>query len=203
MNNVICSKYGITLRKWNDEDIQGYATLASDEENMKFISSGHARTIDIIKDEVERFRQNQEQKGWARWVVSQGPSAPFMGYAGFEEKQFGINFGMRYLPKYWGTPWTYLAGHTALCWAFDVLGFTSVYTLTNIKHTRAIQMNLKYLNLDRDQCRVVSTPFGDHLKIDYDRDNFFKVRDKNESTAQKLHQYIQKQEARETVHAKS
>lgn len=58
---------------------------------------------------------------------------------------------------------------------FLKLGFDQIYTLTNIKHHRALEMNRAFLHLPEISGTVMETPFGPHLKVDLTRERFMEI----------------------------
>ena len=167
--------YNVYLRTWDQDDIEGYAELLGDPQTMQYISAGTTRNRDTAAAEIARFQQEIAQQGWSRWAVSLGLDSPFIGYAGFAEKEYGINFGNRFLKKYWGSPNPFTAIHLALEHGFLKLGFDQIYTLTNIKHHRALEMNRAFLHLPEISGTVMETPFGPHLKVDLTRERFMEI----------------------------
>jgi RimJ/RimL family protein N-acetyltransferase len=167
--------YNVYLRTWDQDDIEGYAELLGDPQTMQYISAGTTRNRDTAAAEITRFQQEIAQQGWSRWAVSLGLDSPFIGYAGFAEKEYGINFGNRFLKKYWGSPYPFTAIHLALEHGFLQLGFDQIYTLTNIKHHRALEMNRAFLHLPEISGTVMETPFGPHLKVDLTRERFMEI----------------------------
>ncbi len=182
----IIQDYNVTLRMWEPEDVEGYLAMASNQEVMKFISSGESRPREVVEQEIARFRASQEQYGFSRWAATFGDKKQFIGFAGFEKKEHGINFGMRYDEPWWGTPWPFIAGHLALTHAFDVLKLDQVYTLTNIKNVKAINMNMKYLRLEHLTDGVFDSEFGPHQRIIFTNERFQEVREVNEGKIIKL-----------------
>lgn len=182
----IIQDYNVTLRMWEPEDVQGYSEMAANQEVMKFISSGKPRTKDTVEQEIARFRASQEQYGFSRWAAVLGEEQRFIGFAGFEKKEHGINFGMRYDEPWWGTPWPFIAGHLALSHAFDVLKLDQVYTMTNIKNVKAINMNLKYLQLEELTDGIFDSEYGPHQRIIFRQERFQQVRKANEGKIIKL-----------------
>ncbi|NIF24719.1 GNAT family N-acetyltransferase [Candidatus Pantoea multigeneris] len=185
----IISGFNVTLRMWKPEDVAGYMAMAANQEVMKYISNGEARTQDVIEREIERFRASQQMFGFSRWAATNGEEKHFMGFAGFEKKEYGINFGMRYDTQWWGTPFPFISGHLALTHAFDELGLDEVYTLTNVKNAKAINMNMKYLQLKTLKDDVLNTEFGPHQRIIYTKALFESVRESNEAKIEKLLDY--------------
>lgn len=167
--------YNVYLRTWDQDDIEGYAELLGDPQTMQYISAGTPRNRDAAAAEIARFQQEIAKQGWSRWAVSLGLDSPFIGYAGFAEKEYGINFGNRFLKKYWGSPYPFAAIHLALEHGFLQLGFDQIYTLTNIKHHRALEMNRAFLHLPQISGTVLETPFGPHLKVDLTRERFMEI----------------------------
>ena len=167
--------YNVYLRTWDQDDIEGYAELLGDPQTMQYISAGTTRNRDTAAAEIARFQQEIAQQGWSRWAVSLGLDSPFIGYAGFAEKEYGITFGNRFLKKYWGSPYPFTAIHLALEHGFLKLGFDQIYTLTNIKHHRALEMNRAFLHLPEISGTVMETPFGPHLKVDLTRERFMEI----------------------------
>lgn len=196
MRTEIISLHGLTLRTWDAADIQGYASLVSDSETMQFISAGTTRTEQDAAAEVATFQEAHAKQGWSRWAVSLGLGSPFIGYAGFAEKEWGINFGMRFLKPYWGTPYPFTTAHMAVTYAFETLGFEKVYTLTNLKHTAALNMNKKLLNLEVLPDCIIETPFGPHVKIDVTKQKILEVRAKNAARIESLINYFEQKRER-------
>lgn len=175
MQQSVNHLYNVHLRTWDQNDIEGYAELLSDPQTMQYISAGTTRDRTAAAAEIEGFQQEIAQQGWSRWAVSLGLDSPFIGYAGFCEKEYGINFGNRFLKKYWGTPYPFTAIHLALEHGFLRLGFDQIYTLTNVKHQRALEMNRAFLHLPHISGTVIETPFGPHLKVDLTRERFMEI----------------------------
>ncbi|WLI52294.1 hypothetical protein PSH63_05800 [Pseudomonas sp. FP833] len=72
-------------------------------------------------------------------------------------------------------PYPFTAIHLALEHGFLKLGFDQIYTLTNIKHHRALEMNRAFLHLPEISGTVMETPFGPHLKVDLTRERFMEI----------------------------
>ncbi len=146
---------------------------------MRYISSGATRSHTQAHDEIAQFDREQQQQGWSRWAVSLGPNGPFIGYAGFAKKPLGINFGMRFLKDYWGTLSPFTTAQLALTHGFETLGFSHVHTLTNLGHRAALNMNKRFLQLNKLPDTIIETPFGSHLKIDITREYFRSITSHN------------------------
>lgn len=175
MRKSVSHLYNVHIRTWDDSDIDGYSELLGDEQTMKYISAGLTRDRTAAASEIALFQQEIVEQNWSRWAVSLGLNSPFIGYAGFSKKQYGINFGNRFLKNYWGTPYPFTAIHLALEYGFKHLGFDQIYTLTNVEHHRALEMNRAFLHLPQITGTVMETPFGPHLKVDLTRERFMEI----------------------------
>ena len=188
---LITQDYSAQLRTWRKSDIPGYAELAADPQAMKYISNGKVRTYREIETEIDRFQRLQRELGVSRWVVTRSDDNIFLGYSGLEPKELGINFGMRFQRKWWGTPWPLIGAHLALRYAFDDLNLNSVYSLTNVSHVKAIQTTMKYLNIRSLDDDIHQTPHGPHRRIIYTKALFDANREKNEARIERvLHRHL-------------
>lgn len=199
MSHTLSSLYNVHLRTWNEDDIDGYTQLISDPETMQFISSGATRNRSIAATEIENFQKEITAQGWSRWAISLGKDAPFIGYAGFAKKDLGINFGNRFLKRYWGTPYPFTAIHLALDYGFTHFNFKSIYTLTNIKHTRAIEMNRAFLHEPEASGSIIETPYGPHLKIDLSREKYAEIYDLNRAKIDVFSKRMLRQHAHQRI----
>lgn len=167
--------HNVYIRSWDDQDVEGYTELLSDPEAMKFISAGSTRDRAAAINEISTFKKEIAEQNWSRWAVSIGLDGPFIGYAGFSKKEHGINFGNRFLKKYWGTPYPFIAIHLALEYGFLHVGFDRIYTLTNVNHHRALEMNKAFLHMPELTGEVMETAFGPHTKIDLTCERFKEI----------------------------
>ena len=141
---TIFKKYNrLCLRAWKEEDVNPYAELVGDPEVMKYISNGIPRDTETARREIENFSKEILEQGWSRWAVSVGEDGPFIGYAGFSKKPYGTDFGMRFLPQYWGNPHTYIACCLALEYGFEEIRFQEIRTITNKNHQRGLSFMKK------------------------------------------------------------
>lgn len=175
MRRSVSHLYNVHIRSWDDQDIKGYTELLSDPEAMKFISAGTTRDMAAATNEISTFKKEMADQNWSRWAVSIGLEGSFIGYAGFAKKEYGINFGNRFLRKYWGTPYPFIAIHLALEYGFKHLGFEKIYTLTNIQHHRALEMNRAFLHAPHIAGQVIETPYDPHVKIDLTCERFKEI----------------------------
>lgn len=175
MRKTINQFHNVHLRTWDSSDIEGYTRLLSDPETMKYISAGTIRDRHAATKEIYTFQQEISDRGWSRWAVSLGANAPFIGYSGFSEQEYGINFGARYLNEYWGTPYPMTANCLALEHGFKKLNFEKIYLRVNINHKHALNNITTFLQQKKPTGTIVNTPFGPHLKIIVTHKKFMEV----------------------------
>jgi RimJ/RimL family protein N-acetyltransferase len=168
-SKIYARRNGVCLCDWDDDARNDYARLVSDPRVMAFISDGKPRSFEQAAGEVDAFNLELQTRGWSRWAVRREETGEFLGYSGFAQKEYGINFGQRFFPKLWRSRAPMAAAHMALEYGFLKLGFDQIHTLTNLNHTMAIRLNRNYLGVDDDYGVVCDTPFGPHLRIDVTR----------------------------------
>lgn len=156
MNLVLREFNGICIRRWKTTDAFGYAELVSDPHVMKYIGSGKTRDATTAAREIENFQNEIAMQGWSRFAVSMGVEGPLIGYTGFSRKDYGIDFGMRFLRPYWGDPSTYISSCLALEYAFTEIGLPSVCAITNVNHIRCLSYLKKLFSTDPVECEMDS-----------------------------------------------
>ncbi|NBB66071.1 GNAT family N-acetyltransferase [Pseudomonas sp. ODNR1LW] len=169
---IFIQNNGVDLCAWNEVARSGYARLVADPQVMTFISDGKPREKERADQEVDAFNRELQVQGWSRWAVHHSETGAFCGYAGFAQKEYGVNYGQRLFPKLWRSRVSMTATQLALEYGFLTLGFDQIHTLTNIEHTLAIRINRNYLGVGEDYGVVCETPHGPHLRIDVPRDLF-------------------------------
>jgi RimJ/RimL family protein N-acetyltransferase len=175
MSKTISQLYNVHVRSWNEQDIDGYTELVSDPETMKYISAGTTRDRATAAAEIKSFQNEIREQGWSRWAVSLGPDSEFIGYVGFAKKEYGINFGSRFLKKYWGSPYPFIAIHLAIEYGFQQVGFEQIYTLSNVLNQRALKTILAFLHLPQTSGTIMQTPYGPHLKLELTHERFLQI----------------------------
>lgn len=148
MTNVFREFEQVCIRNWQDQDVAEYAHLVGDPAVMRYIGNGDVRDYTAAVCEVERFQEEIARQGWSRWAVSIGGDGPLIGYAGFSEKPYGIDFGMRFHRDYWGDPSTYISCCLALEYGFEEAGLKQICTITDVKHERGLSFMKKLFSSD-------------------------------------------------------
>lgn len=95
----------LTIRSWDETDIETYAAMVADPEVMKHIGEGQPRGRDYAEEFVHRMMELFEKRGWIRFAVEHAESGELMGFCGFEtagESGDVQDFGWRFARKFWG-----------------------------------------------------------------------------------------------------
>lgn len=183
---IIKAEYGVVLRNWEENDIYDYAALVSDPDVMRYIRDGSTRTLETAAKEINNFRREFATKGWTRWVASAAATGEFLGYIGFAETDRGIDLGGRSKKKFWGTAYTYIGFFLAMQHGFEELDFSTVHTMSNVLNTKALNINQKLFFDSEIKATLLNTPYGPHLKIDYTREIFNEIKDRNIKRIERL-----------------
>jgi RimJ/RimL family protein N-acetyltransferase len=142
---VILETERLTLREFDDGDVQAFYILGSDPAITQFTgdpgltSLGHAR-------EVLRSRPLADYRkyGFGRWACVYKQNGGVIGFAGlkFLEDLKEVDIGYRLLPAYWGVGLATEAGRAVLDYGFAELHLEEIIGLvdpTNVASVRVLE----------------------------------------------------------------
>ena len=98
----------LVLRRWRDEDLDGYAAMNSDPEVMRFIHDGHVHDRAEAAASLGRIRAQWDEHGFGLWAVEQKDDGSFMGFCGVGFPRFlpalasSPEIGWRFAHAQWG-----------------------------------------------------------------------------------------------------
>jgi RimJ/RimL family protein N-acetyltransferase len=72
----------LVLRRWRDDDLDGFAAMNADPEVMRFIGDGHVQDRAEAADLLGRIRRSWDEHGFGRWVVERRSDLAFAGFCG-------------------------------------------------------------------------------------------------------------------------
>lgn len=159
MNLVLKEFNGICIRRWKESDAFDYAELVNDPDVMRYIGNGKTRDATTAASEISKFQNEIDGQGWSRFAVSIGAEGPLLGYTGFARKDYGIDFGMRFLRSYWGHPSTYISSCLALEYGFTEVGFPSICAITRNNHFRCVSYLKKLFSIEPADGEIDSTAY--------------------------------------------
>jgi RimJ/RimL family protein N-acetyltransferase len=151
----------VSLRQWQDGDLEPFAALGRDAEVMRYFPAPLTRE----QSDTVALRQRDliDQRGWGFWVVD--VDGVFAGFTGLAIPNFDAPFnpcveiGWRLARQFWGQGIADRAALLALDYAFTTLKLTEVVSFTAEVNTRSRRL-MERLGFTRD-------PQGDfmHPKI--------------------------------------
>lgn len=102
MENLRLETDRLIIRNWRESDIEPYAELSADAEVMTYIGDGLPRDMEYARTFVHQMMTLYEERGWIRFAVEHKDSGDFMGFCGYELVDEVLDYGWRYVRKYWG-----------------------------------------------------------------------------------------------------
>jgi len=72
----------LILRRWRDDDLDGFAAMNADPEVMRYIGDGHVQDRAEAAALLERIRQGWDEHGFGRWAVELRSDGTFAGFCG-------------------------------------------------------------------------------------------------------------------------
>jgi len=134
MGPIVIETERLNLRAWTGKDREAFALIAHEPEVVLWLNNGRPLPADRIDGFIARQVENQRERGWCRWALElrePGEIDPhgIVGFCGFGcNLAPDIELGWTLLPQLWGRGLATEAGHAALRYGFDVVGFPLVYS---------------------------------------------------------------------------
>jgi RimJ/RimL family protein N-acetyltransferase len=129
----------ISLRQWQDSDLDPYGEMNSDPEVMRYFPKLLDRAESTAS--LTRLRNLIDKRGWGLWAVE--VDGEFAGFTGLAVPTFEARFmpcveiGWRLLRKYWGRGIAFRAAQQALDYGFGVLKLTEIVSFTATANLRS------------------------------------------------------------------
>jgi RimJ/RimL family protein N-acetyltransferase len=98
----------LVLRRWRDEDLDGFAAMNADPEVMRFIGDGHVHDRAEAATMLEHPRQPWSEHAFGRWALERRSDGVFAGFCGvgflrtFREVADEPEIGWRLPRALWG-----------------------------------------------------------------------------------------------------
>ena len=125
-------KYRVTLRQWNDSDLEPFAIMNADPEVMRFFPKPLTREESAFT--LARLRARIDERGWGLWAVD--VDGEFAGFTGLARPAFTAHFtpcveiGWRLRREFWGKGIAYTAAQQAIIYAVSQLKLTELVSFT-------------------------------------------------------------------------
>ena len=78
----------LTLRGWDDEDLDAYATLCADPQVMRYIGRGDPQSRDQAATAMATFRAGWSERGFDLWCVTHRGEDTCIGFVGLHVPDF-------------------------------------------------------------------------------------------------------------------
>lgn len=143
-STIVAELGRVRLRTWVLSDIDWYADLVADEKVMRFIADGSPRPRDRALQEIDRFRAEQDERGWSRWVCERAEDSEPVGFIGFSVRNGVIDWGGRSFSHHWGSGLTVLAQIAALEAGLLAHGIEEAVAVTDLDNKHVWRGNLRF-----------------------------------------------------------
>ena len=91
----------LVIQKFRESDIGTWAEIEKDPFVRRYID-GKTLSYDQAAAYVHRNIDHYNDKGFGRYAVRYKSTDQLIGMCGFLEEDYGIDFGYRYIPAFWG-----------------------------------------------------------------------------------------------------
>ena len=141
----------LTLRPWQDSDLEPFAALNADPRVMEFMLA--PLSAEQSNAFATRIRTHFTQRGYGLWAV-ETRDAPFIGFIGLQWANFEASFtpaleiGFRLAAEHWGQGYATEGGVAALAWLFANTDEAAVHSWTAVINQRSRRVIAK-LGLQR------------------------------------------------------
>ena len=134
----------LILRRWQDSDLEPFATLNRDLEVMEFFPSPLDRDQTIAL--IERSEKSFVDHELGLWAVEEKESGDFIGCVGLIKPRAEAPFtpcedvGWRLAKKYWGKGYAVEAAHASLADGFGRLALPEIIAVTALINKRSMRV---------------------------------------------------------------
>jgi ribosomal-protein-alanine N-acetyltransferase len=91
----------LVIQNFRESDIVTWAEIDKDPLVRRYID-GKTLSYDQAAAYVHRNIDHYDDKGFSRYAVRYKATDQLIGMCGFLEEDYGIDFGYRYIPAFWG-----------------------------------------------------------------------------------------------------
>ena len=138
----------LVINAFSPSDKKVWRTIEASPEVRKYIDGQplSPKDADAYIDEIiESYRTN----GFGRYAVRHRESGLLMGMCGFRATSYGLDFGYRYAPKYWGQGYGFEAASSVLDYGLNRQKLGPIVALAFKANTASIHIieKLKFKSL--------------------------------------------------------
>ena len=132
----------LTLRPFEENDIQEAFTWFGDPVVMRFPPSGPDRNVAATAARIAGYRHHQSERGFSKWIITDRYSGRPMGDAGllFIAACDWIDFGYRLSRPYWGKGFATEAASAWVEAAFEKLMLSCIVSIVYPENHASIRV---------------------------------------------------------------
>jgi len=126
----------LTLRPWQPSDLDGYATMGSGADTVRYLGAGTVRSRAETAELIDGYIAEWSRCGHGRWAVELRGSREFVGYCGLLEWMEGtpeatgeVVYG--FSRPHWGRGLASEAARAAVRWGFANFDWQKIVGLTH------------------------------------------------------------------------
>ena len=142
----------LVLRVPEVSDAEALMRVFGDPEAMRFIGDGSVRTIDRVRESIDRKREVYRELGVSMFTVERRDTGAIIGDCGLIPIAFAgpeFELGYRFAPEAWGKGYATEAARAALTHAWGVLDVDTVVGVTHPENTTSGRVLAKLGFVDR------------------------------------------------------
>ena len=138
----------LVINAFSPSDKEVWRTIEASAEVRKYIDGQPLRPKDAdayIDEIIESYRTN----GFGRYAVRHRENGLLMGMCGFRATSYGLDFGYRYAPEYWGQGYGFEAASSVLDYGLNRQKLGPIVALAFKANTASIHLieKLKFKSL--------------------------------------------------------
>ncbi|MGH9049998.1 MAG: GNAT family N-acetyltransferase [Acidimicrobiia bacterium] len=135
----------LRLRRWRDEDLDGYARICADPEVMRHLG-GKPYTREESDRQMRGFMDHWDEHGFGLWAVDLLDGDRFIGFIGLSTHAWfpGVEVGWRLDRSYWGGGLATEGAAESISFGFEELGLdriVSIHQPANVASRRVMEKN--------------------------------------------------------------
>ena len=133
----------LTLRPFQEADLDAYAAMCADPEVMRFLSvDGAVLTRADAWRQMSMYLGHWELRGYGTWAVVERGNGGFVGRVGlhYPEGWPDRELGWTLARQFWGRGYAREAARASIAHAFDTLGWTHLVSLIHPENHRSARL---------------------------------------------------------------
>ncbi|MEE2774127.1 MAG: GNAT family N-acetyltransferase [Pseudomonadota bacterium] len=128
----------LIINEFNVADKLDWAKIDCNENVRKYLPGNWSKTDSEIY--LDNVIGSYQKNGFGRYAVRCKLNYQLIGMCGFLLEEYGIDFGYRFTPSYWGTGIGYEAAKKVLTYGRVYLKLSPIYALTHERNYASLKI---------------------------------------------------------------